>query len=494
MQQKDFRTYRRRKNTRVSGYHTIDGSTGAECLIEYADQYECSNNTEEFLFKRDSLNLISLFREQMSLIAFGGFIHSEEKAEITFSIEYNYNGKHIFKSMDGFSKTIESNTWRNIGFHVEQEINDSLTISNVIVHMKIKSVSSNILNFISFDFDIVSKNEYLDNTLKKSFYQKTKMHIPYLYYLRTLLPTNKYLIGNYKFTKGKRMILKSCNRCGRYLPINIEDEVKTLCFSLHCKKKAPCKHSSFRSYRIENTCKVDTRGLNIENGRVVSCYGHQLECKACKKFFVNASLNPQRNPQQFKEDGLRRRAIEALVDNLLGKNIIHFDFRKKNKKEFSEYIWKKFHKRCFKCGINSKPIKLKDMDLDHTMPLAYLYRLDETATCLCKSHNSQKSDRFPVDFYSEEELKRLSKITGLSMSTLESRKINKKVLNLLMKNVVWYFDEFLTQDEYQKTRDGIRTSDKINDSLKRVIKGEVDLAEEYKKIKGIYPKSVTINI
>lgn len=492
MQQQNFRTYRRRETTRVSGYHKIDSATGSECLIEYADQYKCSKNVEEFSFKRDSLELIPLFGEQLSLIAFGGFIHSEEEAKITFSIEYDYKGEHICKSLNAFYKTIERNTWQNIGFHIEQEINDAAIISNAVVHMKIKSTSSNILNFISFDFDMISKKEYLGDTLKKSFCQKTKMHIPYLYYLKTLLPINKYLIGNYNFSKGKRMVLKSCNRCGRYLPINIEDEMRTLCFSLHCKKKAPCKHASFRAYKIVNINKIDTTGLNIEDGHVVSYYGHQLECKACKKFFVNAPLNPQRNSQQFKEDGLRRRAIETLVDKLLEKNLIHFDFRKKNKKEFSEYIWRKFNKRCFKCGPSSKPITLKEMDLDHTMPLAYLYRLDETATCLCKSHNSQKSDSFPVDFYSENELKRLSKITGLPLSTLKSRKINEPVLNLLVANVVWYFDEFLTQDEYTKVREGIRTSDKINDSLKRVIKGEVDLAEEYKKIKGFYPKSVTI--
>ena len=64
------------------------------------------------------------------------------------------------------------------------------------------------------------------------------------------------------------------------------------------------------------------------------------------------------------------------------------------------------------------------MHLDHTMPLAYLYRLDETATCLCAEHNSQKSDHFPIEYYTEEELKELSKITGLSMEILRSKKAN----------------------------------------------------------------------
>lgn len=126
------------------------------------------------------------------------------------------------------------------------------------------------------------------------------------------------------------------------------------------------------------------------------------------------------------------------------------------------------------------------------MPLAYLYRLDESATCLCSSHNSQKSDHFPVDFYSEAELVRLSEITGLSLQQLHSREVNQQVLDLLIKNVIWFYDDFLMNKDYQKVRDGIKTADKINDSLKRVIAGKVDLAEEYRAKTGHYPTSVTI--
>lgn len=390
---------------------------------------------------------------------------------------------------------IDDKTWKNIGFHAEQKVNQKSYVTNVVVKMVIESVKNNFVDFMSFDFDVVSKKEFLDKTCATSFYQKTSMHVPYLYYFRTDLPFQKYLITRCALKEGKRIVLKSCNRCGRYLPINIDDEMKTLSFSLHCKKRAPCKHATFRAYKIENikdVAKRDLKGLIIEDGKVISYYGHQLECKACKKFFVNAPLNPQRNAQQFKEDGLRRRAIEVLVNDLLKRNLVHFEFEKKTKKEFSKYIWEKFDKKCFKCGPKSKALKLSDMALDHTMPLAYLYRLDETATCLCSSHNAQKSDHFPVDYYSEEELVRLSSITGLSMEQLHKKEVNEKVLDLLIKNVVWFYDEFLMDHEYQKVRDGIRTADKINDSLKRIIAGKVDLAELYKKEKGKYPKSITI--
>ena len=493
MEQKRLRTYHRRGVTRESGYHTCEEATGGECLIVYSDRYIAKDKVSTFIFFRNHMDLVELFQKKISIIAVGGYIYSSSKISIVLNMKYIYDKLEYTKNK---KYNIDANTWSNIGIHVEQIINKSYNISNVSVVMEITSYDNiNIFDFISFDFGIVCKDEFTNTSCKNSFYQKTDMHIPYLYYLNSQLPINYYLTSNQKFISGRRVILKSCNRCGRYLPINIEKELKTLSFSLHCKREAPCRHSTFRSYTIQNIKDLNSKdldGLVIEGDKLISYYGHQLECKACKKFFVNAPLNPQRNSQQFKEDSLRRRAIEVLINNLLGTNIIHFDFKKKNKKEFAEYIWKKFNKRCFKCGIDSKEITLDEMALDHTMPLAYLYRLDETATCLCHSHNSQKSDNFPVDYYSEDELKKLSRITGLTLEQLHKREVNQYVLELLIKNIVWFYDTFLMQKDYQKKRDGIKTADKINDSLKRVISGQVDLVEKYRDATGHYPKSVTI--
>ncbi len=494
MKQKDLRTYRRRKTTRTSGFHTCDTTTGGECRIAKAKQFRCIIPENVFVFSRSSLKLIELFEKGISVIAFGGYIHSTMRTDITIDISYSYeNERYSFGNKRSF--LIEENSWQNVGAHAEQIINKDPMITNIIVRMTVKCEVGNILDFICFDLDVVSKEEFLDTSCATSFYQRTKMHIPYLYYLASDLPFEKYLVNTYEFSVGRRVVLKSCNRCGRFLPINIDTEPKTLSFSLHCKKRAPCVHSTFRAYEILNRSQLmqtDLEGLRLERNKVVSYYGHQLECKACKKFFVNAPLNPQRNAQQFKEDGLRRRALEVLVNILLDKNLVHFEFERKTKMEFSRYIWEKFEKRCFKCGPSSKPIRLRDMALDHTMPLAYLYRLDETATCLCSSHNSQKSDSFPIDYYSKEELERLSKITGLPLSQLCTREVNQQVLDLLIKNVVWYFDCFLMNPDYQRIRDGILTADKINDSIKRVVAGKTDLAEEYYKKTGHRPHSVTL--
>ena len=496
MAQSDLRTYRRRSTTRESGYHVCDEYTGGECIISFSERLAIGNKAYVLSFNRPSATIPALFGKNIGILAFGGYVKPSSDCIAHIKISYSY-GSESYSKETARDVELFKNEWKNIGLHDEVEIKTNDTVvKNIKVVVTFESDKEiEYIDFCCFDLDGISKEEFLNDTCAESFYQKTFMHVPYLYYLRTDRSLVDFVDG-INPTKGSRIILKSCNRCGRFLPINEDNELKTLSFSLHCKKKAPCTHATFSSYKIMNLddlSKEDMNGLAIRDGdKLISYYGHQLECKACKKFFVNAPLNPQRNAQQFKEDGLRRRAVEVLVNKLLGRNLVHFEFENKTKKEFSKYIWEKFNKRCFKCGENSKELELSEMALDHTMPLAYLYRLDETATCLCSSHNSQKSDHFPVDYYTESELQRLSKITGLSLETLHSKQINKEVLDLLIKDVVWYFDVFLMEPDYQKVRDGIKTANKINDSLKRVSAGKVDLAEEYKKKTGHYPKSVSI--
>lgn len=492
MSQNDLRTYQRRNVTRESGYHTCEETTGGECVVLKSDRHLLISKKTSLVFYRKHISLVSLFGKNIGILSFGGYIFNSKPITIEYRLSYTFNGSKIEETFEQQSP-INENDWNNIGFHREIDVSNGNDLYDVMLEMTIFSEDDEgYVDFISFDFDGITKSEFLDKTFDASFHQKTSMHIPFLYYLKSDLKIDKYLINDVSFVEGQLVVLKSCNRCGRFLPINIKNELNTLSFSLHCKKKAPCTHSLFRSYTILNEYnkqELSDFGIVVDEDRVVTYYGHQLECKACKKFFVNMPLNPQRNSQQFKEDGLRRRAIEVLVNHLLQTNLIHFEFENKTKKEFTEYIWKKFECKCFKC---KKKIQMSEMHLDHTMPLAYLYRLDETATCLCAEHNSKKSDHFPCDFYTEDELKELSRITGLSIETLKSRNVNQKVLDLLIENVVWFYDEFLMDKDYQKVRDGILTADKINDSLKRVIAGKVDLAEEYKKRTGKYPTSVTI--
>lgn len=251
--------------------------------------------------------------------------------------------------------------------------------------------------------------------------------------------------------------LKSCNRCARFLPINVQNERLHLSFSNHCvaAHRVPCSHPLFSQLR------------NIENDELVSLHnGYQLECRFCKKFEVNAALNPLRTADQMKEDGARRRAVELLLSGLYegSRSLL---YRDKTGRELATEIWESFGRACFKCGTPlAEP---RDMHLDHTRPLALLWPLDGTATALCATHNSEKRDRPPVDYYSEAELERLAEITGIALDELRDPSPNLDAIRRLGKRMDWLFDEFLLSDDLQGEHDGKVPADLLVKALQKAI-------------------------
>jgi hypothetical protein len=268
------------------------------------------------------------------------------------------------------------------------------------------------------------------------------------------------------------MILKSCNRCARFLPININDERKHLSFSNHCVSRAPCSHKGFGLLTD-----VDT------HDQIQLYYGYQLECRFCKKYEVNAALNPQRTASQMKEDGQRRRHFELLLTELYQMSP-QLAYRHKTGRELTDDIWNKFGGECFNCG--RALASQKKMHLDHTRPLALLWPLDESATALCGSCNTQKRDRFPSEFYSKNQLRQLAGITGLKYQVLKSPEPNHEAIREILENIDWLFEEFLVRPDLLKELDGKIVAELVAKALDKVldrssIDYEFSFVEEYDK-------------
>lgn len=258
-------------------------------------------------------------------------------------------------------------------------------------------------------------------------------------------------------TKTFEIYLKSCNRCARFLPFNYPGERIHLSFTNHCTaaSRIPCKHSGF--------------GLLTKVGggnKLKLIYGFQLECRYCKKFTVNGAHNGQRTAAQMKEDGARRRAFELLIMELYGESP-QLSYRSRTGRELSDDIWEKFDRKCFNCSCELPTAK--DMNLDHTRPLALLWPLDETATALCRDCNSSKSDQAPLDFYDKEKLEKLSRITGISLAELQDPSPNLQVLRALRERHEWFFGSFLKRPELNKVRDGKSPKDSLIRALQKVI-------------------------
>ena len=84
-------------------------------------------------------------------------------------------------------------------------------------------------------------------------------------------------------------------------------------------------------------------------------------------------------------------------------------------------LFKRFGSRCFK---TKQPIDVKKRDtwtIDHILPSKWLYPLTkENAALLSTGANNNKRDKWPSEFYTNNELIELAKITGADLGLLSN--------------------------------------------------------------------------
>ena len=516
-----FSTPKRRATRQRSGYTVSGEKTGSEAKIVQACAYDVQSARLILSFDNRIVDLIPQFTEKIGMAAIGGYIKAEKPAKISYTIKVLDPITETVLTENGKITELPQGSWSKFGIHAQfdnphhyETVILKGTISLTSVHAKPLGK----VHFLGIDLDLVTEYESssvavnFGENVKEDFGKKTHLSSPELYYWNHEQPfTIEPVVVEGQVVAasdtGDQLVLKACNRCARFLPINLLDERKHLGFNNHCAKRAPCTHKSFSRFVLENYTDLDRiepqlqDKISGESGLIHAYYGFQLECRACKKLRVNAPLNPLRNKAQKGEDGLRRRALEVLVRNLLKMDWIFYKFRRrKHLEEFSTHIWNKFCRKCFACE-KSLPTE-KDMDLDHTFPLAYLWPLDETATCLCSTCNASKSAKFPFEFERYKEtgkLERLAELTGIDKRRLllEKKEVNMTAVEALKNRIEWFFDDFLSNPDYQKIREGKKASDLIVASIQRVLdecNTGLNLVQAYQEKTGNLPKTITVSI
>ncbi len=142
----------------------------------------------------------------------------------------------------------------------------------------------------------------------------------------------------------------------------------------------------------------------------------QMECRGCKAV-INASLNPKRTKEQLHESSLKRRVADLLMEG------------ESEKIDFKD-LFKKFNSRCFKTG---KKLDIDDRGswaIDHILPSRFLYPLTKkNAALLSREANENKRDKWPSQFYTNNELKELTLITGADLSLISKKDpiVNSKI-------------------------------------------------------------------
>lgn len=436
---------RRRSMTRISGFSSHEDSTGGE-------------------FQREHIKGVVLKKGQRIKLSFSIPKHAEDQF-IGFGFwfwldgEVNFEAENIPKTRT--LKQFNPPSWGKCG-SMWQSINGDEWKGYMLLEAKRFTK----LAFFNPSCGVIGHN-HIDNVVdnetekrKKALLGNMYTYSPEAHFYATLGKTrfSPALKSLEPMRKPVELCLKSCNRCARFLPINVfgAKERDHLSFSNQCvaSHRRPCRHGGFGVLK------------DIKTGEKIELeYGFQLECRFCKKFEVNAAHNPQRSPDQMKEDAARRRGFELLMEKMLGGSP-QLVYRHQTGSELATDIWNKFDRKCFKC--NATLANAKSMHLDHTRPLALLWPLDETATALCKACNTEKRDRPPALFYDAKELTALSKVTNLTEDELRDPHPNEQVLSKLAGNLEWFFDEFLTASEMAKKRDGKVTGEVLVKALHKV--------------------------
>lgn len=199
---------------------------------------------------------------------------------------------------------------------------------------------------------------------------------------------------------GAAIVLKKCSYCGRLLPLD-PARLGTLAFHKHNAKKTK----------------------------------HQNECRACKKWRINNDFNPRRTVDQLHESSVitRERKLFLREPERLQ------EYKQRTGAGLKSQVWNRFSCKCFYCG---RSLALAEVQLDHTRPLAYLWPIDEHATCLCAEHNNQKTDKFPIDFYNDTQLCELARITGLAYTQLTAKDVNAAELTRIRDNIIDFAKEW----------------------------------------------------
>ncbi|MFH0898593.1 MAG: hypothetical protein V1855_03365 [bacterium] len=168
-------------------------------------------------------------------------------------------------------------------------------------------------------------------------------------------------------TEHSESYWKQCNACGRILPFS-----------------AFSKHSGWGPLE------------------------RQMECRSCKGA-INAVLNPKRTKEQLHESSVRRRIADLLLEG-------------ENATINIADLFKRFGSRCFK---TKQPLDIKKRDtwvIDHILPSRWLYPLTkENAALLSTEANNNKRDKWPSEFYTNNEVIELAKITGADLGLLCSK-------------------------------------------------------------------------
>ena len=234
----------------------------------------------------------------------------------------------------------------------------------------------------------------------------------------------------------------------------------------HCPNQELKPVSSFTTNTTQKT-------TYVHNDRLC----RQAFCMECKQTYVNegdAGNSSRTKDQMIEDNGARLRGLIEIVLDL------------KHKLDY-KYIWNKFDGKCFKCNEFIPFDETDAKGLDHTLPHSMWWGLsNEDGTLLC-SHkingcNGSKSKKWPNIFYSDEQLVKLSEMTGIKLEILKGEPhYNSEVVEKFIDR----FDDVMERWSHWGRYTRKNGENKYGVFIRRLRK-EIDKLKEFDSDKNIF--------
>ena len=172
--------------------------------------------------------------------------------------------------------------------------------------------------------------------------------------------------------------------------------------------------------------------LNLYDAHRARSSGRQGECRLCKRKY-NGIKNQSRIRDQHREAAQRRRLYGRL-----GGGSLNIDSRQ---------VFDRFDGRCFNCArtLTHDDSGRGDYNIDHTLPASLLWPVTtETGTLLCPRCNNEKHDRWPSEYYAEEKLRRLARLTDYTYHLLAGDPtLNTAAVNDILADPDGFIEEWI---------------------------------------------------
>ena len=243
-----FKAPKRRSTRQRSGFSVEGKKSGRQAVIIRSQHFQVKSDTLSFVFEKLDCPLPPQFNETAGIVAVGGYVKAAHACSLSLRVEASDPLDESVIAANNVNVNVPANSWFKFGTSAEVQNASAYDVVKVMATVTFKRDSLQPLDAIQvFGINVDTVTAYTEKPLRSRYNQNTDLYYPEIFYLRHDEPFIIHPIAKYGDIVSEglsdQVMLKACNRCSRFLPIDYLNENNALGFS---------NHRRFSQFLIEN--------------------------------------------------------------------------------------------------------------------------------------------------------------------------------------------------------------------------------------------------